>query len=359
MNILSIISTGLLFTNTILFTTNSSIGTATVRDEILGTQSYLSLNLNKPIRDVNGNFVSVVTNAGEFAILSSVGWGYQQNLSIPSGVTSFNSYVPGSLSYGLVTNLQARTNGLTPSSEAMFSSANWVTTNFTPNANFWLKAAPQKTAIVIGEGNPLTGSIGGSAVSPRHVINCSHAQFGIGTTLVFVDDTGSSIVRSVIAVSQIAGTDISVELLNADLPSTIHPFTVLPLTFTNEMTLMHPNIQLVGCNQSKQMFPKLTWTFSAFNSQITTFSSALWLGVAWNYSIIGGDSGHPLMIMVGTNLVLVSGWYEAFGDGSELEDNYEFYESQINAAMHFLSTNNAVGSDYQLTTADLSGWPTY
>ena len=361
-----VICMAVVFTNGISCVTNYALSTN--KDEIVGSPNSFSMTNNPtPVKDMNDNVVSLVTNAGIYKLTSPLGWGYQQQLQIPTNQTVFLTYAPTSLSYHLITNLQARTNGFSdPSSaERMFSTQNWSTTNFIPNTGFWLSFAPQKTAIVVARGSPLTGSIGGSAVSKRHILSCAHSSYATNEALFFVDDNGSLVERTVIGRTlNVAGTDVAVFLLNSNLPDTIHPFSVLPTSYTNQMPLLVTKIQLVGCNQAKQMFPKLATNF--FGSCITNAGNGvvgwsgeqdtnpLWLGTNWNVMVITGDSGHPIMMLVGTNLVMVSHWtYVNSGC------NYAYYESSINSAMHFLSTNCNAGSDYQLSTFDLSAFPTY
>jgi hypothetical protein len=66
-----------------------------------------------------------------------------------------------------------------------------------------------------------------------------------------------------------------------------------------------------------------------------------------------GDSSSPIRLLIGNQLVLVSAMTTGVSG-----DNYASEGAAINAAMHWLSTNNAVGTDYQLSTIDLTGWPT-
>lgn len=76
------------------------------------------------------------------------------------------------------------------------------------------------------------------------------------------------------------------------------------------------------------------------------------LGTNWNIPIIDGDSSAPEMFLIHQQLVLVShNFFPNFGPSTgALFD-------QINEAMHYLSTNNNVGTDYQLTPFSLTNWP--
>lgn len=355
MNPLAILTAATLFTGTLSWTNNSTPYLATNGDEILLSSSniYLTFTNSGTIKNANGVVVTTATNSGVYSLLYQ-GWGYQQTVSVPSPATNLSAYAPGSLSCQFVTNTQARTNGFaTPSTaEQIFSTQNWGTETFITNSAFWLSFAPQKTAIVVGHGTPPSGSVGASAISPMHLLNCTHTLYANGDTVFFVGTDGAILSRTIVDSITIGGSDIGILLLSSALPGTIHPFSLLPSNYAAYMTLQHPEIQYIGCNQTLQLFPVAGTYFE--NGSISFNVGAGWISSAWGYTVIGGDSGHPIMGLIGTNLVLVGHW-----TGPTYGPNYASYEPQINAAMHYLSTNYNVGSDYQITTQDLSAWPTY
>lgn len=354
MNLAVFLAGTLLFTNTITYTINSSSGMAINKDSIFGTENYLSLTTQQPVLNASGQIVSTISSNSVYTLVSSDGWGYQQSVVLPAPTLALRSFVVGSLAYQTVTNLEQFTNGLSPSTgEPMFSVANWTTTTFTPNPSFWLKKALERTAIVIAHNQ--NGQIGASAISPRHVISCSHATMANGTVLSFVDDTGTVVNRTILdQVTVPTMPDTQLYLLDSDLPVTVHPFSLLPLNYVSYLAnrTNQPATQLVGCNQDKWLFPKC-WD-STIIDFVTADSSPLWLGTAWNITIRGGDSGHPIMMLVGNDLILLGSWSTA-----SYGPNYTFYSSYINTAMHTLSVAHSLGSDYQITFYSLSAWPSY
>ena len=252
------------------------------------------------------------------------------------------------------------------------TSTNWSTTQpLVRNTNFWLHFAREITAIpqrfataVTGGTNAykLTGQGGFFAISPRHILTVDH-MLGAGNTndqnLLFIDDQGSNVVRWLIGVVELSNVDLDVGILNADLPPTVHPFTVLPFGYTNylpELILpgLSGQVQLVVCDQWRAVKPAL-WQMSAYNGMfhLVYFNddSAIWLGTNGNRAHIGGDSGCPIMALVGTNLVYISEY-----DSPTTAPDAACYIPDINAAMHHLSTICNSGSDYQLATYDLSGF---
>jgi hypothetical protein len=77
------------------------------------------------------------------------------------------------------------------------------------------------------------------------------------------------------------------------------------------------------------------------------------LGTSWDIGLFSGDSSNPEMFLIGNQLLVVShNW--SVPDGP----NYAYQIDGINQQMHYLSTNNAVGTDYQITQFSLTNWPT-
>jgi hypothetical protein len=106
-------------------------------------------------------------------------------------------------------------------------------------------------------------------------------------------------------------------------------------------------------NQDLSLFSQ-PMTFGAWGFVNWDSSKMVPFGLAtnWNVTLRGGDSSNPDMLLIGNQLVLVSHNYFAGGG-----PNYASQISSINAAMHQLSTNNHVRTDYQLTEFPLTNWP--
>ena len=73
-----------------------------------------------------------------------------------------------------------------------------------------------------------------------------------------------------------------------------------------------------------------------------------------NVTIRGGDSSNPALLLIGDQLVLVSHNYQVNGG-----PGYARQLPLINRAMHLLSTNHFLHSDYQLTPFPLTNWPAF
>jgi hypothetical protein len=231
------------------------------------------------------------------------------------------------------------------------------------STNFWLEGACGLCATPIGFTNLLGGQGLPTMVSPRHYLCATHMHQE-GYTIAFLDTNNVVHWRRTLQRSNI-GFDISVGLLNEDLPPSVGYLPVLPPGFTNCLPNIPANgiprgpptdtdglIQGIGMNQDMRLFgqpmilgnPLVTWN----NRQSVPFG----LSTNWNVAIRSGDSSNPEMLLVGNQLVLVSHNFVAFGG-----PNYAFHFNEINREMHHLSTNNHLHTDYQLTPFPLTNWP--
>ena len=149
------------------------------------------------------------------------------------------------------------------------------------------------------------------------------------------------------------GSDTAVGILNADLPPSVGYLSVLPTNYYDYIPTNGSLIQGVGMNQDMRVFGQ-PMTFVSTGTVYWGIGMAPF-GLTTNWTVAirpGGDSSAPERIIIGNQLVLVS------DNGSAANGpDYAFQFDVINQKMHFVSTNNNVGSDYQLTPFSLTNWP--
>lgn len=302
-----------------------------------------------------GAYNVVVTNAAGSA---SASWQV-------TNFTYVGSYVvPGTLAYHLATNAVARTNGYTPGANLVeLSGWTWeiyyptnmhLLTNAVWSTNFWLKDAQGLTATSIGASNNPAGQRSVTMVSPRHYLYATHV--GSPETIAFLDTNNVVHWRSTLGRTDL-GFDSSVGILNADLPPSIGFLPVVP---TNLMNYLPTNatsfVQGIGMNQDMSLFsqpmmfgypPSVGWD----SSKVIPYG----LGTNWSLATRDGDSSAPARLLIGNQLVLLSHNYSGGVAGSG--PNYAFQFNSINEKMHYLSTNNNAGTDYQLIPFSLTNWP--
>ena len=323
----------------------------------------------------------LLTAAG-FLCLAAIAFAGDSNPVGPSSVTASNapwtttaggqvvsapadSYIaPGTLAYHLSTNALARTNGITDIYNASKELSGWVydlynatnlarLTNSTWSTNFWLYGVRGLGATSIGFSNWLGAQGSVTMISPRHCIYATHMHFAPGYFTAAFLDTNNVIYWRTNMQNVVVTNDVSMGILDSDLPPSVGFLPVLPANYTNYLpTHGTAFFQGIGRNQDVRMFPQpMKLNPFILNWNPDEAAPGL-LRTNWNVRLRGGDSSNPEMLLVGDQLVLAS-----HNGASRAGPNYVEYFALINQCMHYLSTNNQVATDYQLTPYALTNWP--
>lgn len=221
------------------------------------------------------------------------------------------------------------------------------------SSSFWLKDVQGLSATSIGFSNVLNGQGLPTMVSPRHYLCATHMH-PEGHFTAFLDTNNAIHWRRTLQRVDI-GHDTSVGILDKDLPPSVGFLPVLPDNFTNFLPVTGTNVvQGIGMNQDMYLFsqPMTLYNKGDYISWNASKMAPSGLSTNWNIPLRGGDSSNPEMLLIGNQLVLVSHNFTA-GSGP----NYARQIPAIDRAMHLLSTNNHVQSDYQLTEFPLTNWP--
>lgn len=268
---------------------------------------------------------------------------------------------PGTLAHHLVTNAATRGAKLPPGYNSEIeiqwprtTNANDLSrfTNATWSSTFWLKNVIGLSATPIGFTNVFGGQGLPTMISPRHYICATHMH-AESYTIAFMDPSQHVYFRKTVQRLDVTN-DISVGIIDKDLPPSVGYLPLLPDNYTNYLPTEPTSlVQGIGMNQDFCLFSQpmnLAFpTYVAWNSarQVPGGPST-----NWNVTLRGGDSSNPDMLLIGNQLVLVS--HNASVGGGP---NYAFQFPAINRAMHQLSQKNHVGSDYQITEYSLTNWP--
>jgi len=128
----------------------------------------------------------------------------------------------------------------------------------------------------------------------------------------------------------------------------------MPTNFSNYLPTSSTSIiQGIGMNQDMRRFSQPMF-FADLSFVYWNPAAMIPFGVSTNWSVAlrGGDSSDPECLLINNQLVLAT-----HNSAPVSGPNYGSELSDINQQMHYLSTNNNLGTDYQLTQFLMSNWP--
>ncbi len=190
--------------------------------------------------------------------------------------------------------------------------------------------------------------MGGTLISPRHIVFAHHFYPANGTELRFVANNNTVIARVLSNSVPIGGTDIRIGVLDSDVPTNLITFAkVLPSNLTNYF----PNsLYPISSNSIPALC--LDQDENALESDISTvFHHISFVAPVeatrrrFYEAKISGDSGQPAFMILNGQLVLLTVWTSGGGGTGFF---MTAYLSQIDSAMA------ALGGGYSLTPVDLS-----
>lgn len=243
----------------------------------------------------------------------------------------------------------------------MFSSkTNSTSTPWTRSSSVWSnKVSPIDftgvAAYVYNSSNPtyFPSSRIGTLISPRHFLSATHWPPNPGEQLSFIDASGNQVIRTVVA-HQSIGNDITVGVLNADVPDTItyYPLIASTTLASNLQKVENEILQtpIVAFNQTPRLVVRNLSTLNHNNdsNDIVNYKYTSGAFAAFSQDVIGGDSGSPNFVLIQGKPVLLSAYHYVSGG-----PNYGAYIPQINAAM------TSLGGGYQVTEYDTSCFTAY
>ncbi len=225
-------------------------------------------------------------------------------------------------------------------------------TNSVWSQHCWLHDVQGLSATAIGFSNGLGGQGLMTMVSPRHYL-CSTHMHPEAYLAAFLDTNNIICWRKTVERKDVTN-DISVGILNADLPPSVGFLSLVPANIADYLPANPATmVQGIGMNQSMLVFSQ-PMTFALVKAVVWNprFPVPFGLGTNWNVAIRGGDSSDPDMFLIDNQLVLLT--HHSSGMAGPA---YFLQINAINQAMHYLSANNHAKTDYQLTLFSLTNWP--
>ena len=305
----------------------------------------------------------------------------------PISNTIDSSFIPGSLSYHILTNSLGTTNGFDPINSTCLTEL--LGPRYTWNTNLWLFRFPEITSLNsglgIGASGQSPGTYGMQLITLRHAIMAKHTTFAdpVGAPITFTDRNGN-IYTNYIQSMKDFGFDINIVQFSNALPSQFVPFELMPTNFAAAyMTNLTGNSRdvripvVAGTYDRHLYFMSLTSVHNDTDGGVGTHgmpgiiaydggsvSPGKWLtnqiGYGWGENtsplyIKTGDSSSPIMMIVRTNLVLLSSIY-SFG----VSPDYASAGPTIQATIDALTVDaGGTNGQYKIKTIDLSSFPAY
>lgn len=193
----------------------------------------------------------------------------------------------------------------------------------------------------------------GTLVSPRDYVLACHYKVAVGSTMRFVTNDNQVVDRTVVATRDIQG-DLAHGLLNEDVPSSIKFAKILPPNAVSSL-----KISKMGSYGWWGSVPILILDAEekALIGETSAGYDTVWLHkggneiaryVQWFETLIVGDSGNPAFIFVNGDPVVLK-THQTPTSGTAVGIDYE--GNSLAASME------EIGSPYQPTVVDLSGFP--
>ena len=205
---------------------------------------------------------------------------------------------------------------------------------------------------------------GATAITKRHIIMAKHFKIGSGKVVYFIDLDGTWISRTISAIADHSTLDITVGVLNEELPDNISFSKILPLDTNDYLNLdASKNIKgyyksiVAGFNREKQLVLMQLTALTNTSDKTTyntkpSFVSAPYDDLAKQIS--GGDSGQPLFIIIDGEAVLLSSNHIVTGTGAANAPSYAAYILVINTLIAAADSTAGVSTSLEVTKFDLN-----
>lgn len=237
---------------------------------------------------------------------------------------------------------------------ALFSPWPYTATNFLRNANCW--AASLDLTCASPWNSNWKNYKAGTSITPQHFVYAEHFAAPTGTVFRWIDATNGIHDRTLVA-QRFLGSDVALGLLDSPLPSSIAPAKTLAESDIGVVRgknglINYPGFRVVYLDAQERAWQAgstfMQWVTTAYPEFcFATGSTNLPFS---RYVAVGGDSGNPIFLTDGTDVILLSTFHVPQG-GPFLPA----FRSEIEAAM--VEMGGSVHTNWP--AADLSAWPNY
>ena len=263
------------------------------------------------------------------------------------------------LVHHLITGIDSLIEGKVPAAAMrLYSAQDHTTPSYTRDASCWANDIVAKLTAISPWNSHGSYTQAGVLISPRHVLFATHFFPPAGTTIRFVTAANVVVDRTLSATESLTVTgtlypDLTVGLLDSDVPGTISFMKVLPSGFDSKLpgSLASFKIPVAATDQEEKLQIHNLTSLPSSSSPLAYLSlEAPTSGARSDYyeNFITGDSGSPCFCILNGEAVLLT--VVSVGNAGA-GTSIAAFRDDINAAM------TTLGGGYQLTTVDLSSFP--
>ena len=204
-------------------------------------------------------------------------------------------------------------------------------------------------------------------VTPRHVVMARHYQNA--GPISFLAEDGGIFTRTVLRRNNYGASgipDVTIGLLDSDLPSSISPTLVLPVTYVDFLPLDSANnykgdAYLLGTDQEEKATVRVLHDVGPSYPTNPCSTRAAQEGTAerdFYETAVDGDSGSPIFFLIDqsgvTKAVLVLTYHTA-----SMGPCYGNLFDEINTRITTIDTDEGISTGYSMTAVDLSDFTDY
>lgn len=356
-------SSGQITNNDLVFLSTS--GATTISDYYVNVSQLIpdyiattitSSNTGILLNPVNG--VASGVSAGTVTITASGNEEFAMKTVTVSSVvgttnTAFSSYAVSSLAYSASSGIDNRLVGKNSSTDkSIFTTQNHASGTYVRNSGCWaydLDLTPISPWNSTGQ-----HTRAGTLISPRHIIFAAHYQINNGATVRFVTTNNTVVNRTMINKLTHPSyspyyPDITVGVLDEDVPNTIGYAKILPVNYASYLPSLSSlyRVPALALDYEEKALVTDLYSLNNMASFITPTNSQR---LAFFETIISGDSGNPVFLIINGQLVILTVWtFGGAGSGS-------FITTQKDAINTMMTT---LGGGYSLTEVALTGFTSY
>jgi hypothetical protein len=208
----------------------------------------------------------------------------------------------------------------------LFSGFTQATFSWIRNPASWVRVF-NWTGVAAGI-NGLGGVGGGTLITRKHVLFAQHVPYPERPfDIFFVNKDSRTFAYKVTAIQQVAGTDIAIGTLDRDVDASLNVYRVLPDNWLQYVANKTETLSAMGITyrQTKTVLPILYVDFEKKVStadlteirmnKATVTPPSFEPARAWTEALVVGDSGNPIFVMLGNELVLLGAWYTGTDTG--------------------------------------------